>query len=103
MKKRLFFYGLVALAAVAFISGCSKDKEPTPPEPSLTLDRGADPVSFTAEATESFAYVVTTNQPSWNAESDQGWCIVTKNGKGFTLTATENTALIPPPPLRQSR
>lgn len=104
MKTQLFFAALVALAAAALTAGCSSDKtaaDPTPPEPpapTLSLDRGAGPVVFTAAAKESFAYVVTTNQPSWDVDSDQTWCLVAKDSKGFTLTAVENTAPVPPLP-----
>ena len=48
-------------------------------------------LSFTAEATESYDVVVTTNQQSWDATSDQTWCTITKETNQFTVSATANT------------
>jgi hypothetical protein len=48
-------------------------------------------LSFTKEATESHDVFVTTNQPSWDATSDQTWCTITKGANQFTVRATANT------------
>ena len=64
------------------------DENPTN-EPSLSVDHSA--LSFTAEATESYNVAVSTNQSSWNATSNQTWCVVTMGTNQFTVTAAANT------------
>lgn len=56
------------------------------------------PINFSAAATESIEIVVATNQNSWEAVSDQSWCVVTKSADRFTVTATPNTLTTAPAP-----
>jgi len=44
------------------------------------------PISFTLSGGAKTIEVV-TNQPSWNAVSDQTWCTIVKEGNQFTITA----------------
>ena len=59
------------------------------PTPKLSVEYSS--LSFSSAATESLNVVVNTNQPSWNASSDQTWCKVTKGTNQFTVTADANT------------
>jgi len=52
------------------------------------------PISFTKTggASETKTITVTTNQPSWDAVSDQTWCTIVKSDNQFTVTASVNDA-----------
>ena len=61
----------------------------------LSISPVTTDISFSVDATESYAYTVTTNQTSWDAKvttADATWCKVEKtaDGKGFTVTANAN-------------
>ena len=60
-----------------------------PIPPTLSVEPSA--LSFTAAATETHDVVVTTNQQSWDATSNQTWCTITKGTNQFTVSATANT------------
>ena len=49
------------------------------------------PVSFTSAGGTGEAITVTTNQQSWDAVSNQTWCVVSKDGNRFTFTVAANT------------
>ena len=61
-------------------------------DPVLSISQET-PISFTKDAGESEVktITVTTNQSSWDAQSDQTWCKVVKETNQFTVTATANT------------
>lgn len=50
------------------------------------------PIKFTDTGgiNEAKVITVTTNQTSWDAVSNQTWCVVTKSSKQFTITASAN-------------
>jgi len=57
--------------------------------PTLSIEPSA--LSFTMEGTESYDVVVTTNQQSWDATSNQTWCTITKGTDQFTVETAANT------------
>lgn len=82
MKRILF----IALSFVCIIS-CSE-----PPIPTLEIDFVGESIAFTPQALESEnrTIEVTTNQESWDAVSNQDWCIVTNESNHFTISAKAN-------------
>lgn len=87
----MLFAGVIML-----FTACSEEEVQAP---SLIVNPNADPIEFSAAATETFQYSINTNQLTWDAVSDQSWCIVTKakSGKSFTITALQNTSLTATP------
>ena len=100
MKVKLDPLFFTAIAVMLIFASCAKNKSETP-TPSLSLSSTAA-IAFTtaAEASEYKTITVTTNQSSWDAESDQAWCKVDKNiaAKTFTVSAQPNTSTEAPTP-----
>ena len=86
MKRVVLNYLVLAIFAVSAVFSCSENE----PEPTLSIVSPA--LSFTAAATEFYDVVVTTNQQSWNATSDQAWCTIAKEANKFTVTVEANTS-----------
>lgn len=85
----------VAICAAAMLaSACTKDKD----EPTLSLNKPATPIEFTAAATETFVYEVKTNQQKWDVVSDQTWCKIVKTAASFMVKADENFSTEAPAP-----
>lgn len=70
------------------LAGCQTNEN----DPSLLVDPQRGAIEFSASAMESYTFTVETNQPSWEVESDQTWCQVTKSedGKSFVAAALPN-------------
>ncbi len=70
-------------------AGCTKEEKPV-----LSVAPAPGTILFGAKAEESYTFRVRTDQTSWNAFSDQSWCIVTKDAANdtFTVTARPNDA-----------
>lgn len=98
-KAQRMAFGLFTAAAL-LLTGCNKDDSDPDAEPFLTIEPSTDAIAFSADATESYTYRITTNQPVWLATSDQDWCVVTMDAydNSFTVTALRNGADTPPPP-----
>lgn len=96
-KAQRFVCGLFAAVAL-LLTGCNKDTDEGTPY--IMLSPSTDAIAFSADATESYVYEITTNQPVWLASSDQEWCVVTMDAynNSFTVTALRNGADTPPPP-----
>lgn len=95
MRKYLLFTLLLALVA-----GCSKnnDSDPeNPRNPEITLNVSAAPIEFPVEG-GSRDVTVTTNATSWDVESNQAWCRVTKEAGKFIVSASANASTAPPAP-----
>lgn len=90
---------LIAVTAVLlFIGGCRKTVDPV--VPSLSVSPNTESVTFSVSANESYTFMVTTNQPDWDAVSDKDWCIVDKDHKNntFIVTAKKNNGTDTPEP-----
>lgn len=100
-KAQRMAFGLFTAAAL-LLTGCNKGDSDPDAEPFLTIDPSTDAIAFSADATESYTYRITTNQPVWLATSDQEWCVVTMDAydNSFTVTALRNGADTPPPAAR---
>ena len=97
-KAQRFVCGLFAATALLF-SGCNQGENEPDAEPILTISPATDAITFSAEASESYAFQLTTNQPVWLASSDQEWCVVTMDAynNSFTVTALPNASTTPSP------
>lgn len=94
---------IIVAAVVLLLAGCDKkgnEPEPEPQKPTLAVTPAPDPIAFSARATESYVFTVTTNQPSWEAETDQSWCTLTVDNEANTLTvnASRNESTTAPAP-----
>lgn len=99
MKTKMLKIQSLFLAAVLLLAGCNQNDNDPDGEPVLSISPSTDAIAFSAEATESYTYSITTNQPLWLATSDQDWCVVTMDAynNSFTVTALPNGADTPPP------
>lgn len=94
---RYIVFGIVVMMLLSCGGGGSDglDSEPTPETPVPTLSISpASPVAYTASGGTT-TVTVTTNQSSWNASSNQGWCEVAemdKIGKTFKIKAASHTS-----------
>lgn len=102
--KSKFLFSFLMLATVVLATGCGgggDDDTPTPPTPvnpsdpsnpsgSYTLSLSVTSLSFDQGGGQQ-SVTVTTNAPSWSAESNQSWCKVQKNGNSLQVTAEANT------------
>lgn len=58
----------------------------------LSVSPNNTPISFTSAGGTSESITVSTDQSSWDAISNQTWCVVKKSGNQFTVTASDHTA-----------
>jgi len=92
MRKYLLFTLLLVLVA-----GCSKNNDSDPGNPEITLNVSTAPIEFPVEG-GSRDVTVTTNATSWNVESNQAWCRVTKETGKFIVSASANESTASPAP-----
>lgn len=85
---------LIIALGLACIISCSE-----PPIPTLEIDFIGENIVFTPQAleTEYRTIGVTTNQDTWNAVSNQDWCVVTMASNNFTVSAKPNNSSSPVP------
>lgn len=92
----------IAAAALLLLAACNKNQDNPEPkgDPTLSISPAASAITFGARAKESYTYTVTTNSPTWTAESDREWCIVAVDAEAgtFTVTAQPNDASAAPEP-----
>lgn len=90
----------IAAAALLLLAACNKDKENPEPEggPTLSISPAVSAITFGVRVEES--YTVTTDSPTWTAESDREWCRVALDDEAgtFTVTALPNDASAVPEP-----
>lgn len=93
---------IIATAALLLFAACNKNKDNPEPkgDPMLSISPTTNAITFGARAEESYIYRVTTNIPTWTAESDREWCIVAVDAEAgtFTVTAQPNDASAAPEP-----
>lgn len=92
MKNAIIYTSMLLMC---LITSCGSDEDP--PTPALSIEPSTA-IHFSAAATESYDIIVTTNQDSWDAISNQAWCKVSKSGNKFTVTAVANTTETSPSP-----
>ena len=93
MKTKNMILSLL-MAAMSVVAGCSGggDDEPIPPDTpstSYTLSMSVSALSFEQSGGQQ-SVTVTTNAPTWSAESSQSWCRVSQRGNTLTVTADAN-------------
>ncbi|MDR2890719.1 MAG: hypothetical protein LBV18_03835 [Alistipes sp.] len=105
MRKNLLLFCALATSAMigSLTAACdpkngNENENENQTEATLTVGPDTDPIEFSAAATESFTFTVDTDQPSWDADSNREWCVVTvaEDGKSFTVTALPNTLTTAP-------
>lgn len=98
MKKNNF---LIILTGIFCLFGCNRTTS-QPESHRLTVSPVMENIEFSASAKESYLFNVRTDQPEWDATSDQDWCIVTKKADAgnFTVTAKPNDGKTSPPPAK---
>ena len=61
-------------------------------DPTLTVSSKTLTISKSGGSGDAKTITVTTNQPSWDAVSNQTWCTIAKSTNQFTVTASALTA-----------
>ena len=88
MKNIFIAVSLVCIALGSF--SCDGDDEKENNKPNLSVEPKT--LTFTDQE-QTQDVVITTNQESWDAVSNQTWCTITKGTDKFTVAAAANTTI----------
>ncbi|MDD4727547.1 MAG: BACON domain-containing carbohydrate-binding protein [Dysgonamonadaceae bacterium] len=94
---KTIFYALLLVFSTTVINSCSSSPEDDigktdPPKETPTLSVSPKQIENVATSGGNTKITITTNQSSWSAASDEGWCKITdKTEKGFTIVVDANS------------